>query len=307
MPLTRRELIAVAAGAARAAAQTQPPPPEPPKPRSAPLLSIFSKHLAKLHYSELGPVIKTMGFEGCDLTVRPGGHVQPELAPAALFRAIEGLRGEGVEVSMITTSLVSAMEPYARNVLAIAGSMGVPYFKPGYWKWNGAANLEGRLLEVKRDIAGLAVLARGYRIAMGVANHSGDYVGESLWETRQLVADQDPQWIGYYLDPCHAAAEGGVGGWKVALQLALPRLKMLAVKDFYWAKEGGKWTVKMCPLGEGMVEWPAIFAALAKARFTGPVSLNLEYGPKDELAAIARDFEVLRKWVAAAYPTANLS
>jgi L-ribulose-5-phosphate 3-epimerase len=246
-----------------------------------------------------------MGFEGCDLTVRPGGHVLPQLAPADLFRAIEGLRGEGVEVPMITTAFTSANEPFARNVLAIAGGMGVPYFKPGYWSWNGATNVEARLLEVKRDIAGLTLLARTYRVAMGLHNHSGDHVGEAVWDTRAMIADLDPQWVGYYFDPCHATIEGGLGGWESSLRVALLRLKMVALKDFYWAKDGGKWKVKMCPMGEGMVDWPKFFGILAQARFTGPISLHLEYNPQDELAAIAKDFEFVRKQLAGAYPNVS--
>jgi sugar phosphate isomerase/epimerase len=81
----------------------------------------------------------------------------------------------------------------------------------------------------------------------------------------------------------------------------MPRLKMLAMKDFYWEKSGGKWTRRMCPIGEGMVEWPKVFQALAKAAFTGPLSLHIEYDPKDELAAISRDLAYVRKQVAAAY------
>jgi sugar phosphate isomerase/epimerase len=111
----------------------------------------------------------------------------------------------------------------------------------------------------------------------------------------------DPRWIGYYFDPCHATAEGGEGGWRISLRMALDRIKMVAIKDFYWEKRAGKWEMRMCPLGEGMVRWPEVFAALQAGRFTGPISLHMEYEPADEMAAIARDFAFLRKQVDAAY------
>ena len=59
-------------------------PLQPPRP--APTICLFSKHLPKLHYSELGGVLKDLGFAGCDLTVRPGGHVEPALSAADLYR-----------------------------------------------------------------------------------------------------------------------------------------------------------------------------------------------------------------------------
>jgi len=81
----------------------------------------------------------------------------------------------------------------------------------------------------------------------------------------------------------------------------MPRLKMLAAKDFYWEKSGGKWQMRMCPLGQGMVDWPKVFSMLAAAKFTGPISLHCEYNPEDLLGAIAGDFAFLKKHVEAAY------
>jgi sugar phosphate isomerase/epimerase len=76
---------------------------------------------------------------------------------------------------------------------------------------------------------------------------------------------------------------------------------MVAVKDFYWEKRDGRWRMRMCPLGEGMVDWPRFFGMLAAARYSGPISLHVEYDPRDERAAIARDFEFLRRQVRLAY------
>lgn len=291
--LTRRQLLAGAAAAAAEGAAQEP---------ARPAICLFSKHLQKLHYTELGGVLKHLGFDGCDLTVRKGGHVEPEQAPVDLVRAVECIRAEGVEVPMITTDLTSASDPRARNVLGLAGRqyMKVPLFKPGYWRYQGAP-VEEKLAEVRRDFAGLAALGRACGMAAGFHNHSGDYVGQSAWEIREVLRDLDPRWAGYYFDPCHATIEGGRGGWEVALRLALPRIKMVALKDFYWEKAGGAWRATQCPIGEGMVDWPAVFSALGKARFTGPLSLHIEYGPADELAAIARDLAWVKRQVAAAW------
>ena len=273
-------------------------------PRPAPTVCLFSKHLPKLHYSELGGVLKDLGFAGCDLTVRPGGHVAPSLSAADLYRAVEAIRAEGVEVPMITTAFVTAADPNIHNVLALCGRdrMKVPYWKLGYWNYRPGDNIDNRIAEVRRDVTGLVSLARAYGMVAGFHNHSGNYVGEAVWDGRAVIDGQDPNWIGYYFDPCHATAEGGEAGWNVALRMALPRIKMMALKDFYWEKANGKWTMRMCPIGEGMVNWPQVFALLASAHFAGPLSLHLEYEPAD-MAAIARDLAFVKKQVAAAYPS----
>jgi sugar phosphate isomerase/epimerase len=265
------------------------------------MICLFSKHLAKLNYMDLGPVLKQLGFEGCDLTVRPGGHVLPEHAQVDLLRAIEAIRGEGVDVPMITTSLLAASDWTARPVLGIAGTLKVTYYKPGYWRYGPADNIELRVAQVKREFASLVAIGRAYGMVAGFHNHSGPYVGEGIWDTRSIIGDMDPNWAGYYFDPGHATAEGGVAGWNIALRLALPRVKMVALKDFYWAKADGKWKMTMCPMGQGMVDWSGVFSMLAAARFTGPLSLHMEYNPPDELRAISRDLEFVKKQVAAAY------
>ena len=270
-------------------------------PHPSPTICLFSKALSKIHYSHLGEVLKDLGFDGCDLTVRPGGHVEPALAPADLYRAIEAIRAESVDVPMITTAFTMASDPTLRAVLAIAGRMKVPLFKLGYWHYGAANQIERRVDEVRRDVAGLVAQGRVYGMAAGFHNHSGDYVGEAVWDIHAIIDGMDPDWIGYYFDPCHATAEGGEDGWNIAMRLALPRIKMVAVKDFYWAQANGHWNMQICPLGQGMVKWPEVFATLASAHFAGPISLHIEYEPAEPLNAIARDLAVLKKQVAAAW------
>lgn len=291
MEMTRRQLLLGAGMATAAAVPT----------RSRPSLCLFSKHLPTLGWKDLGRVVRQIGFDGVDLTVRPKGHVLPERAAEDLPRAVEQIRGEGVEVSMVTTGLTSASDPAARPILSCAGRLKIPYFKPGYWLYRDSDNVEARLAEVRRAAEQLAALGQEYGVVMGFHNHSGSYVGHSLWEVREILANCDPRWAGYYFDACHAVAEGGAAGWRIALRLALPRLKMVAVKDFYWERREGRWRMRMCPLGEGMVDWPEFFGLLAAARFSGPVSLHVEYDPPDERGAIARDFEFLRRQISQAY------
>jgi sugar phosphate isomerase/epimerase len=292
MPLTRREILA-AAGMWQA---------EPPALQSAPQLCIFSKHLPKLNYDELGKTSRQLGFDGVDLTMRPQGHVLPERAAEDLPRAVEAIRSHGLAVPMITTELLSFAHPTARPILSTAARLKVPYYKPGYWRY-GNRDVNQVLAGVKRDVEGLLELGKQYGIEAGFHNHSADYVGMALWDIREIIRDLDPRWIGYYFDPAHATVEGGLAGWQVSLRFALPRLKMVALKDFYWEKQKGRWQAKWCPMGEGMVNWPRVFSAFAGARFSGPISLHVEYESADEMAAIARDLEFIKKQVKAAYGT----
>ncbi len=265
------------------------------------MLCMFSKHFPELTCEELGKTCRDLGFAGIDLTVRPKGHVPPERVAEDLPRAVDALRKAGLEVPMITTGLTSASDPAAAPTLKTAARLGVTCFKPGYWQYNSADPLS-RLKEVGADIRGLAALAAEYKITMGLHNHSGAYVGEAVWDTWEMIRDLDPRWTGFYYDPGHAAIEGGLGGHDISQRLVAPRLKMVAMKDFYWRKNDKGWEPVWCPIGEGTVNWRQVFGGFAKAGYAGPLSLHLEYdGGMDvatRVAAVRKDLAYVRPLIA---------
>ena len=271
-------------------------------------LCLFSKHLPALEAQPLARAVKSLGFAGIDLTVRPGGHVAPERAAEDLPRFLKALRDEGVGVPMITTALVSASEPTARPILETAGAHGVALFKPGYYRY-AFADVRKELEDAAAALRGLAQLGAQCGVALGFHNHAG-YIGGPVWDVVPILDALDPRWAGYYFDVRHAVVEGGDGGWRSALSAVAPRLKMIAVKDFFWEKGPKGWQQHNCPLGEGMVDWKAFYAALARSGFAGPVSLHLEYevpgataAAKQEatLVAAGRDLAVLKAGLAEAY------
>jgi L-ribulose-5-phosphate 3-epimerase len=271
-------------------------------------ICLFSKHLPTMDWARMAQAVKKLGFGGIDLTVRPGGHVLPERASEDLPKAVAALRAEGLSVPMITTALTSAGDPTSKPILSTAGKLSIPFFKPGYYKYS-FADVRGELQKAMNDFRSLTEVSKQGGVQCGFHNHEG-YVGAQLWDVAQTIDQLDPKWVGYYFDIRHAVAEGGVAGWKIALNLAAPRIKMIAVKDSYWEKSGKGWRQVNCPLGQGMVDWKAYFKALREANFQGPISLHLEYEipgattaaqEENTLAAAQRDFEFLKGQLQEAY------
>ena len=236
----------------------------------------FSKHLAELGWSDLGRAVKDAGYDGVDLTVRPQGHVLPENAPRDLGRAIDAVRAHGVSVPMITTDLTSAAHPLAKPLLQAAVRSGVRYFKTGYWRYTSSPDVRAQVNAAGEALAGLAALAEECGIELGFHNHTA-YIGAPLWDIAPAMDRLNPKWAGYYFDPRHAVAEGGGGAWKAATHLVMPRLKMIALKDFFWEKSPKGWSIRDCPLGDGAVDWTWFGRTLNASGFSGPVSLHFEY------------------------------
>jgi sugar phosphate isomerase/epimerase len=218
------------------------------------------------------------------------------------MRGIEAISGVGLEVPIVSTSVTSGNDPNGRQILGVAGFMGVPLFRPGYWKYGNAPDLEVRLGELQREILGLASVGRAYNVAMALHNTSGDAVGAGLWDVSGMLRTVDPRWVGYDFDPGFATQNAGVNGAGVLMRLTMAKLKAVTVRDFTWNKDAaGAWQAAPCPLGEGMVDWRQFFAALARARFVGPITIEVRYQAKDELNAFRHDLDFVRKQIAAAY------
>jgi L-ribulose-5-phosphate 3-epimerase len=272
----------------------------------------FSKHLPDLNWADLATAVVDMGYDGVDLTVRPGGHVAPERAAADLPRAVDAIRAKGTAVRMITTGLTAAADPTARPILQAAGKAGVRLVKPGYWKY-ALVDVRAEIAAMIRDVTDLAALARDCGVELGVHNHTGN-VGGGIWDIAPHMDTLDARAVGYYFDPRHAVVEGGGAGWKTATLLVAPRLKMMAVKDFFWARQAGAWKIQDCPLGEGMVDWPWFTKAINQTTFAGPISVHFEYtipgATPDEvrrntIAAGRRDLAFIRAQFDAAHTSAS--
>jgi L-ribulose-5-phosphate 3-epimerase len=294
MAISRRHFLVLPA--AQAAAQSLPAP----KPAVAPQLCLYSQVFIKVEYADLAPIIKGFGVDACDLSMQPGGHVRPDRASLDLVRAVESLRGGGVDVPVITTAFTNMEDPNARETFAICQILKLTLCKAGVWKY-GAGDVMARLNEARREIAGMAALGRATDVTVALRNQAGENVGAAIWDADAALRGLDAQFIGYDFDIAQAVAACGPEGWATALRLALPRVKTVTASDVQWVKSEGRWKAAPCPLGEGMVEWPRFFSLLARGGFKGPLSLRVEYQPENEITAIQRDLDFLKKQIGAAY------
>jgi sugar phosphate isomerase/epimerase len=266
---SRRALLA-AGGALLARGQT-------PKPKLK--VAIFSKHLQFLRGEELAKGAAEIGFDGIDITVRKGGHVEPERVKNDLPSLVATIRTHRLQVPMITTDIVDAESPHAEEILKTMAELGIPNYRWGGLKYNADRPYAEQIDRMKPQVAKLAALNSRYKVCAMYHTHSGvGVVGASIWDLYVLLKDFDPKAVGVNYDIGHAVIEGGVGGWIGSFHITGPHLRGIAVKDFAWTQDGhGNWRPQWKPLGEGMVQFPKFFAMVAESGFSGPLQLHFEY------------------------------
>ena len=277
-----------------------------------PLLCVYSGCLSKIPYAELPDIVRTMGYDGIDLTVMKGGHVDPSLYMVDLDRAFQTFQDAGLELPMVTTSFTSPSEPYAYAILYVSAELGARFCRLGTWPPAVALTLGGqnaaiRAAMARNDLTQFSVTGLRCNITPLLANHAGSYPGRSIPEVESMLSGVSPKAFGYCFDPVQAVIEGrSADAWESALQAALPRLGAVALSDIALVKDtqagDSKLSMKPCPLGEGAIDWKKFSSALAAARFHGPISMHMDYETHSEVNSMRKDLAFARARVEEAWP-----
>jgi len=244
---------------------------------------MFSKHLAPYSVPEVGAVIRDLGLDGVDLTVRPGGHVLPENVREGLPAAVKALSDQGLKVPMITTGVTDAGEEHADAIFATAAACGIRRLKLGYWPYKGFGTMAALIDDCQRKMDGIEALAARHGVRACIHIHSGNSASANAAIVYLLLKDRDRGATGAYIDPGHMTAEGSISGWRQGMDLLAPMISLVAVKSMAWERTTDSatgdvvWRTKLVPLREGSVRWREVFGHLKEIGYDGPVSFHSEY------------------------------
>lgn len=236
---------------------------------------VFSKHFSWLPVSEMAKAAKAAGFDGVDLTVRPGGHVEPSAVETALPKAIEAIHAVGLECPMMVSGITDPDAPETEPVIRTAADCGIRYYRYGYLSYGDSMveSIESHRSTLRR----LAEINERYGIHGAYQNHAGTRVGGPVWDIWELIRDVDSRWTGCQYDVRHAVIEGGTS-WELGMRLLAKHIRCIAVKDGKWSEPTpGEFSSVSTPIGTGMVDWSAFARILADTAFEGAASIHYEY------------------------------
>lgn len=239
-------------------------------------INIFSKNLQWLGYNDMADLASEMGFEGLDLTVRPGGHVEPARVEEDLPKAVDAARKSGINIQMITTAILSAEEPQTERILKTASALGISSYRMGWLQYDEKQTIDANLARFESEFKKLESLNQKYKIRGEYQNHSGAYLGSPVWDVVAVVKKCNPAWVGLQYDILHATVEGA-NAWPLGLKHAGKHVTSMPIKDFQWTKKDGKWVMELIPLGEGMVDFKKFLGLIKSLNITGPFSMHFEY------------------------------
>jgi len=237
----------------------------------------FTKCLQFLNFDQIGEVLARLGFDGADITVRPGGQIEPENVKAELPGAVNTLKKSGVSLPMMVSEVTDADDKISVETLKVAADSGIRYYRMGWIAYDFKKTIQQNLDVFKGKFEKLAKLNEKLGIHGGYQNHSGLHVGAPVWDLYELLKDVDPKYLGVQYDIRHAVTEGGYS-WMLGMKRVEPWIRTICIKDFVWGKNpNGTWRHQNVPLGVGMVNFDEFLKEYAGLKVEAPISIHYEY------------------------------
>lgn len=237
---------------------------------------LFSKPLDKYDFDFICECVTGSGIGGLDLTVRPGGKVEPADVEKSLPVLIEKAARFKLAIDMIVTGIATASDPVTEKILKTASENGVKYYRLNWFDYDYSKGIWETLQAYRVNLKRIVELNRKYNIHGGYQNHSGGMVGGPVWDLHELLRDFPPELLGSQYDVRHAMVEGTYT-WMIGMRLIAGHIKTLAIKDFIWQTNEGKPEPVTVPLGEGMIDWDLFFKMVKELKITAPITLHIEY------------------------------
>lgn len=248
---------------------------------------MFTKPFQSLAIDALCDVVRDMGFDGLDLTVRKGGHVDTQRGnlAAELRNAVNRITAAGLSLPMITSAVLTADDPHAAPIFEAAGALGVPFIKIGYHDYHGFGSLNTSLDTAKKQLDGIEKLAIRTGVCAVIHNHFGGEkrLGASPFLVARLLEGRDPRALAAYVDAGHIVVEGAMGSWMSGLESLSGRVRVLGAKTYGLFPDQPaeaavtQWQIRPLPFDQGLVPWDRLLTCLRQSGFDGPVTFHSEY------------------------------
>lgn len=234
-------------------------------------IPVFSKPW-NLPLAEMAAHVKSLGFDGVELPVRPGFAVQPENVEKDLPEAVRLLGEHGLVIG-------SVAGPTDEPTIAACAATGVPIIRTIVKVPEGGSYM-ATMNDAIREYEKLLPALESADVAIGIQNHCYREVS-SVMGIRYLVEKFPASAVAAVLDVGHCGLAGEFAD--LAVDILWDHLCMVNLKNAVWKRSneaeaptpefGCFWT----PGRDGMGNWRKFINELKKRKYTGDFCLTAEY------------------------------
>lgn len=235
-------------------------------------LTVFTKPWPEMSPGELGRFVKTLGFDGVELPVRPGYQVTPENVARGLPEVARALRDEGVAIG-------SVAGPTDERTIAACAEAGCRIIRVcvGIDRKIGYLATEAK---VRKEYDALVPALKRHGVSIGVQNHCDFCVGSAVG-IMHLIEKYDPAVVSAVLDPGHCAVDGEPP--EMAIDIVWSHLSLVNLKSGSHLRRNGPdaveaaWEIYWSTARHAGYSWRAAVEELRRRGYARDICLPAEY------------------------------
>lgn len=239
-------------------------------------LAVYSLITPDYRVQEAAELIAEIGYDGVEWTVdytnamwdgESNWHIDTGNLEESAQAARDAADSCGLEVTGLGTRCNCFDLDGVRTCMKVAQIVGAPAIRvaaPGY---DGSTPFPELFDRARDAYAEIQTVAADHGVKAAIETHNG-LISPSASAARRLLEGLDPEWIGVLHDPGNMVREG-MENWKMGIEMLAPYIAEVHVKDLAWFRDDGEWHCDLTPLGEGMVDWPAVVGALREVGYDG--------------------------------------
>jgi sugar phosphate isomerase/epimerase len=276
-------------------------------------ISVFTVMLPNLTPEQAAQALQASGYDGVEWRVT---RVPPErqheppsywgnnlctLAPteADARRARQLANAAGLAIPSLGTYIAAGDLEAVEAGMQFAQLAGAPQLRVGAGSLDRARYSE-RFSAAQQFLARTERLAGRYGVKALIEIHHGTLC-PSASAAYRLVSDFNPASIGVIYDPGNMVYEG-YEDYRLGIELLGPYLAHVHIKNAAYARpaEGGIWRPGWAPFEDGVVDFVALFRALAASGYDGWLSMEDFSGVRPTLEALQYNIAFVRRALARA-------
>lgn len=250
--------------------------------------SVFTKPW-KAPLPELAGFVKSLGFDGVELPVRPGYQVEPQNVVKGLPTAKRIMADYGLRI-------YSVAGPLDERTIAVCAECGVPVIRICVGiDDDGYLATEARL---QRQYDELVPVLDHYKVTLGVQNHCDRNICNAMG-LKHLIDRYNPRHIAAVWDAAHNALNGEEP--EMAIDIIWSHLCMVNLKNAYWQRVNGpeaeqaEWRPYWTLGRHGLASWPRVTAELKRRAYSGVICLPAEYSDEGAVGRLIAEDIVYAK------------
>lgn len=234
--------------------------------------TVFTKPWPEPSLDELAKLVRGLGFDGVELTVRMGYQIEPATVGKGLKEASKVLGDHGVFIGSIAG-------PTDATTIAACGENGIPIIRvcEGIDMSVGYAESEKR---IRAKYESLIPALDDAGVSIGVQNHSGAMIGSAIG-IMHLIEGFDPKHVSAVLDPAHCAVDGEPE--EMALDIVWSHLSLVNFKSASHRRTNritaleAEWEILWTTAQHSGYSWRKMVSLLKAREYTGDICLPAEY------------------------------